>query len=277
MSQDLIGGSKSGSNTGSGGFRGQLQGNLRSLMDPTTRPQGLAAFSQDPAAFQTVMKGYGDTASGKYLDFQNNPAVQNLLKTYNQQSQQGLDTAEAGIRSRFALAGQPSTGRSSPLLNAEEQAAVQSGQNRDALAAQSLFGLYGQERGNQLNALQGLQSSNLLPEQLLQQLAPLLAKSSSKQSKGYLNAIMSAVGALAAGAACWVAREVYGTESGEWLVFREWLLNEAPVWFRWLYLKHGEAFAGWLRQHPWAKVPVRWTMNLVVKERKTVWATQLEA
>lgn len=73
---------------------------------------------------------------------------------------------------------------------------------------------------------------------------------------------MSLLGTVAMGAiACWVAREVYGTSTFEWLEFREWLFRKAPKWFRELYLAKGEKFAGWVRRHPWVKPLLKRVMN----------------
>jgi hypothetical protein len=46
---------------------------------------------------------------------------------------------------------------------------------------------------------------------------------------------------------CWVAREVFGTETEEWMDFREWLCFAAPIWFFNLYANHGKSFAYWLK------------------------------
>jgi hypothetical protein len=77
----------------------------------------------------------------------------------------------------------------------------------------------------------------------------------------------SFIGSVAKGFACWVAREVYGEWNPKWLIFRNWLLTEAPAWLREWYLENGEATAEWLKLHPWAKGPVRWLMNLVVEPK----------
>ena len=45
---------------------------------------------------------------------------------------------------------------------------------------------------------------------------------------------------------CWVARKVYGAYNPDWLIFRTWLLTEAPEWLFKTYLHHGEKFAKWL-------------------------------
>lgn len=92
----------------------------------------------------------------------------------------------------------------------------------------------------------------------------------TNQGRGaMIGGIFSGLGALGGGAliACWVAREVYGVEDVRWLVFREWLLNEAPRWFRHLYLTYGERFAAWVSDKPAIKSVIRSLMNLVVNPR----------
>lgn len=65
----------------------------------------------------------------------------------------------------------------------------------------------------------------------------------------------------AAGAICWVAREVYGEDNPKWVMFREWLLTKAPEWFRNLYIKHGERFAAFIRTKPSLKRLIRKWMD----------------
>jgi hypothetical protein len=64
---------------------------------------------------------------------------------------------------------------------------------------------------------------------------------------------------------CWVAREVYGENNPSWLMFRAWLLNDAPTWFRGLYIRFGERFAGWLRDKPRLKGFIRVCMDSKIK------------
>ena len=66
---------------------------------------------------------------------------------------------------------------------------------------------------------------------------------------------------------CWVAREVYGKDSAEWLVFRHWVLNEAPDWFRDLYTEEGERFAAFISDKPFLKSIVKMGMDIIVKPR----------
>ncbi len=64
---------------------------------------------------------------------------------------------------------------------------------------------------------------------------------------------------------CWVAREVYGAENPQWLLFRAWLLTEAPDWLREAYMAHGEEFAAWIHDKPLVKAAVKMLMDQVVK------------
>jgi hypothetical protein len=70
----------------------------------------------------------------------------------------------------------------------------------------------------------------------------------------------------AAPPACWVAREVYGISNPMWVLFREWLLNDSPGWFRNLYIKHGQRFAGWLSKNEWLKPSIKKWMDSRIKK-----------
>jgi polysaccharide export outer membrane protein len=69
------------------------------------------------------------------------------------------------------------------------------------------------------------------------------------------------------GGICWVAREVYGEENPKWLLFRAWLLTEAPDWLRDAYHTHGEAFAAWIHDKPLVKLAVRAVMDSILAFR----------
>ncbi len=60
---------------------------------------------------------------------------------------------------------------------------------------------------------------------------------------------------------CWVARAVYGVHNPRWLLFRFWLLQQAPGWFRRLYLRHGARVASWLENKPLLKAVIRRWMD----------------
>ena len=65
---------------------------------------------------------------------------------------------------------------------------------------------------------------------------------------------------------CWVAREVYGADNPMWLLFRHWVLNESPGWFKRAYIKHGQRFAGWLSKNEWLKPSIRKWMDSRIKK-----------
>ncbi len=61
--------------------------------------------------------------------------------------------------------------------------------------------------------------------------------------------------------ACWIAREVYGESNPKWMMFREWLFNKAPEWFKLWYLINGEQVAEWLKDKPEMKAKIRLFMD----------------
>lgn len=64
---------------------------------------------------------------------------------------------------------------------------------------------------------------------------------------------------------CWVAREVYGEDNPKWLLFRNWMLCDAPSWFRNIYIKYGERFAKFISNKPLLKNIIRSWMNTKIK------------
>ena len=74
------------------------------------------------------------------------------------------------------------------------------------------------------------------------------------------------LGAAKIRAGCWVAREVYGTHSPKWLLFRYWMFNLSPFWFRAAYLSFGERFAKFIKKKPRLKARIRGWMDKKIKE-----------
>jgi hypothetical protein len=91
------------------------------------------------------------------------------------------------------------------------------------------------------------------------------AQANAAESAGMMGAIGGIAQGIGTYAACWVAREVYGIESGKWMQFREWMLNDSPSWFRKLYLKYGERFAKFISNKPRVKSIIRKWMNTKIK------------
>ena len=89
------------------------------------------------------------------------------------------------------------------------------------------------------------------------------AQADATSNAGFMSGLGSAIGAFTL--PCWVAREVYGIENPKWLMFRTWLFNDAPSWFRNLYIKHGERFAKFISNKPVLKTIIRKWMNTRIK------------
>jgi len=81
------------------------------------------------------------------------------------------------------------------------------------------------------------------------------------------SAFMQGLGTVAGAAIskCWVAREVYGIENPQWIMFRSWLENDSPNWFHNLYIKYGERFAKFISNKPVLKNIIRKWMNTKIK------------
>jgi len=112
---------------------------------------------------------------------------------------------------------------------------------------------------------------NLAMQQRGQDISLMGAQAQANAAKqagamGAIGGIAQGIGAAGGIAAfCWVAREVYGIESGKWMQFREWMLNDSPSWFRKLYLKYGERFAKFISNKPRIKSIIRNWMNTKIK------------
>jgi hypothetical protein len=65
---------------------------------------------------------------------------------------------------------------------------------------------------------------------------------------------------------CWVAREVYGSTNPKWLQFRSYMMMDSPRWLLRIYLRHGERFAQWLKNHAWLKPILRKWMDTKIKD-----------
>jgi hypothetical protein len=103
------------------------------------------------------------------------------------------------------------------------------------------------------------------------QMETAIQSANAARSGGILGGLAQGAGAVASKAAiaaiCWVAREVYGEDRAEWMVFRQWLLTEAPEWLLNLYIEEGERFAAFISDKPFLKFVVRKAMDIVVEPR----------
>jgi hypothetical protein len=101
---------------------------------------------------------------------------------------------------------------------------------------------------------------------------PVTQTQTQRQTLGPLDVISRLGGTAAQGATayallCWVAREVYGAENPRWLMFRHWVITDAPKWFLRLYIRHGEKFAGWISDKPSLKNAIRAFMDRKIQKK----------
>ena len=77
----------------------------------------------------------------------------------------------------------------------------------------------------------------------------------------------SIVSGASKAAACWVAREVFGHGNWLWIMFHNWLVEDAPWWFRWLYTRFGYDVAQWIHDKPKLKRLIRRWMEGRIRSR----------
>jgi hypothetical protein len=66
---------------------------------------------------------------------------------------------------------------------------------------------------------------------------------------------------------CWVARAAFGETDVRWLIFRAWLFEDAPAWFRRLYIRYGETVGTWLAGRDGARRVVRKLMTPAINRK----------
>jgi hypothetical protein len=99
-----------------------------------------------------------------------------------------------------------------------------------------------------------------------QALADATQGSASKTAIGGLIGRLGSA-AIEKGLFCWVAREVYGPSSTDWVRFRLWMQQDAPKWFYNLYLKYGETFAKFVSTKPLIKKAIRYFMDKAIRSK----------
>lgn len=254
-----------------GGLGAQSTGAAIGSLDPTTR--GIfSTFGQQ--ALTDLQAGTGLTAQ-ETAQAQQAARAAGVARGVNF-SRQGTDlevlnTFNMGQR---RLAQRQATAQQAYQMGVGQQAIGLQGFLTPSFAASQQFGLPGLSGGASGMYADVGSSPFLTPESQYManiranrmQMETAIQAANAQRSGAILGGAIQAVGSVAA-AACWVAREVYGKESGEWLVFRHWLFNEAPDWFRDLYLEEGERFAAFISDKPFLKSVVKMGMDLVVKPR----------
>jgi hypothetical protein len=93
------------------------------------------------------------------------------------------------------------------------------------------------------------------------------AQENANRTNALVGAGISAAGSVAGGAlGCWVAREIYGTETGTWKVVRHWVFTDTPKWFQKAYLRFGERVAKFICDKPVLKSAIRLIMDAGIRK-----------
>ena len=66
---------------------------------------------------------------------------------------------------------------------------------------------------------------------------------------------------------CWIARAAFGADDFRWMIFRAWLLDDAPAWFRGLYIRFGERLGALIEHRAAARGLVRNAMMPVIRRK----------
>jgi len=199
---------------------------------------------------------------------------------------QGLSEDVIGNISRQAVRDIQPSFQSSGILDSGVAAAVSGQVAGDVRRAASEFNIGVQQ--NLLNQALGGQAQVQQPllaqqAQLGNQLAGLrsFTQQSRSQASGpnpFFQAFQTSLGqGLGQGAAalpfalaaCWVASELFGGWSMPKTVYsRLYVMYKAPAWFRQFYIKHGKAFASFIKNKPVIKNIIRPLFELFAKRGK---------
>lgn len=215
-------------------------------------------------------RGRGRDFSGVVEEVANNEALRRQRESERRSfATQTLGLADQGLAQDRAFAAQrvgleqaTSADPFMAITGRTSGASVASGQNLYGNASTGINAgptLFNPAQGAQFMAQQtaGLNNFN----------ANIYASNQAAQA-GMFGGAMGAVGSIGGAAilACWVAREVYGVHNPRWLMFRYWMLNISPFWFRISYLKFGERFARFIKNKPKLKSKIRKWMDCKIKE-----------
>jgi len=256
-------------------------------------PGYIQAFqkAQGTAGINNALQSYAENNLGAQLKagFQVSPEEQRLIDQQTLRGYAGRGTALSGqsnlasvlnryqyTQGRQAQAlqqasgiGQYLTQQSQPALASFYQqpmyASSAGGQSiGNALASQQQAGpaLFNPESQTGMGSIYGAYNAQM-------GYAGQQAQAAAARGAGKMGMIGSGIGAIGkiggaaigAGLICWVAREVYGKHNPSWLMFREWLTEDAPKWFHNLYCKYGERFAAFIRNKPTLKAIIRKWMD----------------
>ena len=242
-------------------------------LDPTTR--GIYdTFGQ---------QAFTDLQAGSSLNAQETSQAQQAARAAAQSrglnfSRQGTDMEilnTYGMGQRRLQQRQATAQQAYQMGTGQQQVGLQ-GFLAPAYSASQQYGLTGLVQGAQAG-YSNLGQSFLQPESQYManiranriQMETAIQSAKAQQSGAITGGLLSAAGSIAGGfiSKCWVAREVYGKNNPEWVVFRNWLESEAPEWLDTLYTEEGERLAAFISDKPILKSIIKMGMDFVVKPR----------
>jgi hypothetical protein len=211
-----------------------IQGKQSDIVQAMLRgelPRDVQDAVQQAAASRAVGGGYGGSGMNRNL------VARDFGRTSFDLTQQGIDTATRWMAQTASMAAPSMMNVTSMFLTPAQR--IQHSVN---------------ERNAKFNVDWTKNQIKAMPDPWRQALGDAFIQDEYEIMK-----LVGSVAGMAAG--CWVAREVYGERDCRWKLFRNWLLNIGPKWFRNLYLKYGERFAAWVGNKPKIKSLIRRWMD----------------
>tara|TARA_R110000824_G_scaffold14167_3_gene60577 strand:+ start:1552 stop:2832 length:1281 start_codon:yes stop_codon:yes gene_type:complete len=265
-----------GAATQAGSFGGSRHGLMDALReDRLNRSVGQVGSQLRSAGYQQGMAArQAEQGTGLSADLANQEAARQsaALNRATFQADQARMLQSSGLASGLADQQQRQLQTNAQLLSAQGAQQRAMGQQGQDLAYQDFLQQQAYPYG-QLGFLQSAMSQTPFnPAIFTGQTQTTTGAEGSMlgQIAGLGIAGLGAVGGgkgLAALGFCWVAREVYGVTDSRWLVFRDFVLHEAPVWFRDLYAAYGERFARFISDKPRIKSLIKSAMDVVVNRK----------
>ena len=197
-----------------------------------------------------------------------NAELNNQRDTFNAQNRLVIDQNNATWRRQIATADTATINRVNEI-NATNMLAT------STQAYNNLWNYYGDtmewawtSAENELNRYADMSIANLNADTQSE-----VAKRGESTAAG--SAVGSLIGTLGSayimsGGFCWVAREVYGKGDPRWYIFRIWLKNKAPKWFKNMYEEYGEDYAKFIKKKPIWKWLTKKLMDIVVEKKRIV-------
>lgn len=248
-----------------GASRGNILGDSSALQESLGVQQAQMALADQRRAAAGNLLASGQTTSDKAnsLSDQNYQRVMSSINQRNQAKQnqfgdqqgllqqkvQGRQQDLANLQSFLGL--QPIVSQGGQLAGLQQGAAPFAAGNMNAIGVDANAGANGAQFANGVFGTQ----------------ANIFSQQSQAASQGGILGTLGKVAGIASGLGsayksfCHVAREVYGDENPDWVLFYQWKEYVAPAWFRSLYNRYSRQVAAMIRPFPAVKAAIRRWMD----------------